>query len=261
MIIDGKKIAENLNKELKEKLSGKNLHLGVIFVGDNPASTKYVEKKKELGEKLGVEVSVFEYESNISEEELIEVIKELVSRESINGFIVQLSLPEQISEDKILSLIPKEKDVDALSDDPRVLSPVVLAIKKILEVGRVDLVDKKILVVGNGKLVGRPIALWFASEGRDVTVVDESIGEHLASLTIKADILILGAGKSDLISPEMIKEGVVIIDAGTSESNGRLVGDANSACADKSSLFTPVPGGVGPVTISMLFQNLLDLNL
>jgi methylenetetrahydrofolate dehydrogenase (NADP+) / methenyltetrahydrofolate cyclohydrolase len=260
MIIDGKKIAESLNVELAKKLDVKNLHLGVILVGDNPASVKYVERKKILGEKLGVEVSVFEYEKDITETELIEVVGDLVARDSIDGLIVQLPLPDHIDQNKILNLISREKDVDALSEDPKVLSPIVLAIKKILSVSKVDLVGKKILVVGNGKLVGRPIALWLASEGQDVTVVDESVGENLATLTKQADVLILGAGKAGLLKPNMIKEGVVIIDAATSESNGHLVGDADPACADKASLFTPVPGGVGPMTLSMLFQNLYDLN-
>lgn len=260
MIIDGKKIAEDLNVDLAEKLAGQNLQLGVVLVGDNPASVNYVGRKKALGEKLGVEVSVFEYENDISEDELIEVIEGLVTRENINGLIVQLPLPEHIDQTKILNLIPKAKDVDALSEDPKVLSPVVLAVQKILEIGKVDLVGQKILVVGNGKLVGKPVALWLASGGQDVTIVDESVGDNLVTLTRQAGVLILGAGKSGLIKPDMVKEGVVIVDAATSEAGGRLAGDADPACVDKASLFTPVPGGVGPITLSMLFQNLYDLN-
>jgi len=267
MIIDGKALAEEIKQDLRDRARGKDLCLAVVWVGEDLVSKRYIERKKKLGLDLGIGVVVYEYPSDILEVDLIEEIKRLTVDEKIKGIIVQLPLParmssdgsEGIDEQKILDLIPPEKDVDALGREPKVLPPTVEAIKYILEKNKVSLDGKNVVVLGKGKLVGRPVAIWLTGEGANVSVVDSKTADP-DSLLKQADIIVSGVGRSDLITPEVIKEGVILVDAGTSEASGQLVGDANPACADKCSLFTPVPGGVGPLTVVMLFKNLLDLN-
>jgi len=259
MIIDGKALAEQIKQELKIDVRGKDLRLAVVWVGEDPVSERYVARKKKMGLDIGVEVVVYEYPSLILETDLIEEIKKLAIDEKINGIIVQLPLPLEINEQKILDLIPPEKDVDALGQETRVLSPTVGAIKEIFERNKVELAGKRAVVLGKGKLVGRPVAVWLTQAGANVSIIDSKTADP-ASLLKQADIIVSGVGKSDLLTPDKIKEGVVLIDAGTSESVGQIVGDANPACADKCSLFTPVPGGVGPLTVVMLFKNLVELN-
>ncbi|HRZ30216.1 MAG TPA: bifunctional 5,10-methylenetetrahydrofolate dehydrogenase/5,10-methenyltetrahydrofolate cyclohydrolase [Candidatus Paceibacterota bacterium] len=261
MIVDGKALAEEIKQDLRARARGKDLHLAVVWVGEDPVSERYVERKKKLGLDLGIEVVVYEYPSTILEGDLIEEINRLVADDKINGIIVQLPLVGGIDEQKILDLISPEKDVDALGQEPKVLPPTVGAIKYILEKNNVSLAGKNVVILGKGKLVGRPVAIWLTQAGANVAVIDSRTSDsESVNLFKTADIIVSGVGKSDLITPDKIKEGVILIDAGTSESSGQLVGDANPACADKCSLFTPVPGGVGPLTVVMLFKNLLELN-
>lgn len=267
MIVDGKKIANDIKNEISEKLKAKSskLRLDVILVGDNIVSEKYVERKKKFGEEIGVEVVVHELLGDISQADLEAEIEKLNNDERVNGIIVQLPLPSQIDQDKILNLVLPEKDVDALSREARVLSPTVGAIKEIFERHQVNLKNKKIVVVGNGKLVGRPVSLWLTQEGAKVEVIDIET-KNPEEILREADVIISGVGKPGLIKPASIKMGAILIDAGTSDlptvagSGGQLKGDADPTCADKCSLFTPVPGGVGPLTVVMLFKNLLELN-
>lgn len=259
MIIDGNKLAQEIKQDLRLKARGKDLKLAVVWVGENPVSERYVERKKKLGLDIGVDVVAYEYSSMIPEDDLAEEVIRLATDQRINGIIVQLPLPSEINEQRILDLIPPDKDVDALGLEARVLAPTVGAIKEILEKNNVILTGKKAVVLGKGKLVGRPVAIWLTQEGVNVSVIDSKTSDP-ASLLRQADIIISGVGRSDLVTPDVIKEGVILIDAGTSEQSGQLVGDANPACADKCSLFTPVPGGVGPLTVVMLFKNLLELN-
>jgi len=261
MIVDGKALAAKVKEKLKKKAHGKNLCLAVVWVGDNEVSAKYVARKKKLGEEVGVEVRVYEYAAEISQAELEEEIKKLADKSEIKGIIVQLPLPAHLEEEKILNLIPAEKDVDALSQEARVYSPVVEAVREILEEGGVEIEGKRAAVLGRGKLVGKPVALWLSQEGAEVEIIHSQTSEEEKKRILKTvDIIVSGVGEPGLIKPEDIKEGVVLIDAATSESNGKLVGDADPSCADKCALFTPVPGGVGPLTVVMLFKNLIDLN-
>lgn len=258
MIINGRQIAEDIKQELKAELEGKNLVLAVIWVGDDPATGKFVALKKKFGEAIGVEVRVLECGEEITEEELAEQMQKLADDSGVNGIIVQLPLPKQINVSRILNLIPANKDVDALTDDASVLSPVTGAVKEIFERNNVDLNNKRIVVVGKGKLVGRPTAIWLAQEGYEVEIVDRST-KDLAGALLGAEVIISGVGEPGLIKPGFIQEGVVLIDAGTSESAGKLAGDADPACAEKCALFTPVPGGVGPITVAIIFKNLIQL--
>jgi methylenetetrahydrofolate dehydrogenase (NADP+) / methenyltetrahydrofolate cyclohydrolase len=269
MIVNGRALAEDIKTELKQKTQNKNLRLDVILVGDNIVSEKYVARKKKMGEEIGVEVVVHELLSDIAQVDLEEEIEKLNNNERVNGIIIQLPLPArmssdgpaQIDEQNILNLVSPEKDIDALGSETRVLSPTVGAIKEILERNNIDLKNKKAVVLGKGKLVGRPVAIWLTQEGANVEIIDSKTAEvDSIKLLQNADIIVSGVGKPSLITPDKIKEGVVLIDAATSEQNGSLKGDADPACADKCSLFTPVPGGVGPLTVVMLFKNLLELS-
>jgi 5,10-methylene-tetrahydrofolate dehydrogenase/methenyl tetrahydrofolate cyclohydrolase len=168
--------------------------------------------------------------------------------------LVQLPHPQA---DALLAQIPPDKDVDALGLAPKVLAPVAGAVKEILARSDIEVRGKKAIVVGEGRLVGKPISRMLRDMGAEVSVVTLEQGS-LAELK-DADIVVSGAGSPHLIQPEMLKPGVILIDAGTSESGGRMVGDCDPACADAASVFTPVPGGVGPVAVAMLFKNLSTL--
>lgn len=270
MIIDGNKIAGDIKAELKSviddilKNKGRSpkISLGVVLVGNNPVSLRYVDKKKTLGEEIGVNVNLFHFDEKISEDELIRGVNKAV-RES-DGVIIQLPLPKHLETQKILNLVPKEKDVDCLSEacisEGKVFSPVVEAIKEILDiVGVKNFENKKVVIVGRGRLVGKPVFEWLKRQDADVLSFSKDDSEKMYEAIKNADILILSAGQPDLIKPEMLKDGVILIDASTSDVSGQLKGDAEPSCAPKCSVFTPVPGGVGPMTVILLFRNLVEL--
>ncbi|MDD3531255.1 MAG: bifunctional 5,10-methylenetetrahydrofolate dehydrogenase/5,10-methenyltetrahydrofolate cyclohydrolase [Candidatus Pacebacteria bacterium] len=179
-----------------------------------------------------------------------------------DAIIVQLPLPADIATKEILDAIPLEKDADVLSSTARtqsmLLPPVVGAVKEIFDTYHIETKGKHAVVVGNGYLVGAPAATWLRAEGAEVEVVERPT-DNLAETLLTADIIVSGTGSPHLIKPEMLKEGVVLIDAGTSESSGKIVGDADPACAAKCTLFTPVPGGVGPLAVAKLFENVVTL--
>jgi methylenetetrahydrofolate dehydrogenase (NADP+)/methenyltetrahydrofolate cyclohydrolase len=256
MLIDGKKIRDEILADLRPKFSALGgAVLGVIWAGDDPATAKFIDQKRKFAEDAGVDLRLYEYPADVAEEDLVEQVTRMAADPGIKGIIVQLPLPKQVNSQKIIDLLPPEKDVDALGREAKVLSPVVAAVKEILERNRIPLPGTNFVVVGQGKLVGRPVAIWLVQSGALVEVADQIAG-NIADYTKNADVVISGAGSPGLLRPEMIKEGAVIIDAGTSEQAGKLSGDADPACATKARLFTPVPGGVGPIVIGELFKNL-----
>lgn len=259
MLIDGKKIRDEILAELKtefDRMGG--AALAVVWVGEDPATAKFIEQKKKFAQAAGVDLRLFEFPIDVSQEDLEQNLDQLANNSEIKGIIVQLPLPKQIDTAKIINLIPPAKDVDALGSEAVVLSPVVRAVREILERYRIGFAGTNFVVIGQGKLVGRPVAVWLVQSGAMVEVADQLTGD-ISVFTKNADVIICGAGDPGLLRPEMIREGAVIIDAGTSEQAGRLSGDADPACATKARLFTPVPGGVGPIVIAELFKNLLDL--
>lgn len=259
MIIDGKEIRDEIKAELKEGARDfRMLSLAIVLVGEDPASVKFTAIKKKFGEEIGARVTIYEFEQTISEGDLAEAVERLAVDRSVDGIVIQLPLPKEINAEKILNLIPSDKDVDALTAETKVLPPVVGALAEILKRNNIEPSGKKAVVIGRGKLVGQPAAVWLSQEGALVDIADSHTGD-ISKLTLEADIVVCGAGVPGLLAPEMIKDGVVILDAATSEAGGKLAGDALPACADKASLFTPVPGGVGPLTVAMLFKNLLKL--
>lgn len=259
MIVDGRAITHELQEKIKKEAAGKRLALAVVFVGDDLASEKFIARKKKFGEVVGVSVEIFSFPADADENLVRTEIVRLAEDPSVDGVIIQLPLPLHYDTPALLNLIPPEKDVDALSAHPRVLSPVVGAIKEILARHGVSLMGAHVVVVGRGALVGKPVAAWAEGEGADVKSVDKET-EDIARYTREADILITGAGVPGLVTPGMVKDGAILIDAGTSESQGKLVGDIDPLCADKAALFTPVPGGVGPITVAMLFFNLMQIH-
>lgn len=257
MIVDGRAIANAILAEVKKDLTvfGRPLRLGILYVTPDFATQKFIAIKEKRAAELGVDIVKKELPAAVTTEEAISAAQEL--SEETDGVIVQLPLSYGIDIDGLLNAVPPSKDVDGISEGKVMLSPVVAAIREILLRSHVDLQDKKIVIVGQGRLVGIPAGQWLQSVKAQVSVVTET--DELGEATRDADIIILGVGKSGLLTPEMIKDGVVIIDAGTSEASGKLVGDADTACSAKASVFTPVPGGVGPIAVAMIFKNLLTL--
>lgn len=283
MIIDGKKLAEEIKTSLKseiEKLGNPStsswqgkLRLAVVQVGNDPVTEKFLEQKKKFGNAVWIDVRVYEVPMDISTNALRAKISEIVHEEKNTAVIIQLPLPSQINTPYILDALTPEKDADMLSSKSiglfasgrsKMLPPVVGAIKYIFEKHNVEIKGKKVVVVGAGRLIGKPVATWLTNNGATVTVCDEHT-KDIKHFTRDADIIISGVGKPALITPDMIKDGAMVIDAGTSvcnpsTSSGRVLrGDCDPTVAEKALLFTPVPGGVGPLTVAMLFENVLDL--
>ncbi len=260
MIVDGRKIAEEIRGKLKAQIEKRkiNARLAIVYLGHDPVIEKFISVKKKFAEAIGVQIKIY----NI-----------LDFPSYADGIIVQLPLPAGYDIDKVLARIPPEKDVDALGLKPLVDAPVAAAVREILEKYNVDARNKKILVIGQGRLVGKPVAEMFQRAGADVRVADINT-KDISSMTLDSEIIVSGVGVPALVKSEMIKEGVILIDAGTSEgpstgfgaapstesgTNLRFVGDIDPACAAKASLFTPTPGGLGPITVAMIFKNLLKL--
>jgi methylenetetrahydrofolate dehydrogenase (NADP+)/methenyltetrahydrofolate cyclohydrolase len=269
MIIDGRKIAERIKKEIGEGVAalGRRPALAVVMVGDNPISLKYINIKKKFGEEAGVDVKVFNFPEDISEEDLRRKISE-IGAEKNDGIIVQLPLPLHINTQSVLDCLDKNKDADMLSSasmgdfaDGRslILPPVVGAIKEILNECKVEPRGKNVVIFGFGRLVGRPANLWFAREGATVSVINE-FTTHPAEMARQAEIIVSGVGQAKLITDGMVRVGAVVIDAGAAMLDAKIVGDVDfEAVKDKAAFITPVPGGVGPVTVAMVFKNLLTL--
>lgn len=264
MLIDGRVIAREITELLAcevSKLSQKP-SLTVFVLSSDAATQQFIRIKKRIGESVGVDVRIVELPETTTTNELISHVHDAVA--TSNGIIVQLPLPEHIDFKKIQEAIPASHDVDCLGTEARIrfengdmslLPPVVGACKEILERADIDVAEKNAVVVGKGILVGSPMSAWLSHWGCGVASLDSN--DTLKEFTKKADIIVLGAGAPHILKPDMIKEGVVLLDAGTSESGGKVVGDADPECVQKAALMTPVPGGVGPIAIAMLFHNLL----
>jgi len=269
MLIDGRKIAEEIKEKLRNdiKTGGRKLKLAIIQVGDNEVSKKFIERKVKFAKEIGIETEVYNLPAGISTGELCKKLAE-ICREKNNGVILQLPLPAHIDTQRALDSIIPEKDVDVLSSRAfgnfttgrsNVLPPLVGVIKTIFEKYEVESAGKNIVVIGRGILVGKPIANWLIGEGATVSILNSKT-KDISGFTKKADIIISGTGKPNLIKPDIVKEGIIAIDGGTAMEDGKLKGDFDPAVAGKAHLFTPVPGGVGPITVAMLLKNLVELS-
>lgn len=258
MIIDGKKIAEEIIIELGEirKEFPPKLCLGVLLGESDAASASFVKIKERVADKLQVVVVREFLPADATTEYALRALERL--SKTCSGVIVQMPLPAQINIDQILDALPQELDVDSITDKQKaVRAPVAEAVSEVLVRAGVSAQAKVAVVLGAGKLVGAPVAELLEELGAEVKVVTQSQGSLQDLKT--ADIVVLGAGDPGFVKPEMLKEGVVLIDAGTSEASGRLAGDADPKCAEVASVFTPVPGGIGPIAVAMIFKNLFVL--
>lgn len=262
MIIDGKAIAKNIYTDLAPRFAALNklVRLGIVVVGENPVVASFVRIKERSAAKLGIEMVRKDLPESAREAEIISAIHALNKR--ADAVIAQLPLPKGVNINNVLSAVPNEKDVDALNptipEEKRLVhAPVALAAVEILERSSVQIKNSRAVVVGAGRLVGAPSAWLLRKLGAHVSVF--SLEEGTVDDLKDADIIVSGAGNPGFIKPEHIKKGVALIDGGTSELNKKIAGDADPACSQKASVFTPVPGGVGPVAVAMIFRNLLEL--
>ena len=271
MIIDGKKcseeILENLRRDISEykEKTGKVPGLAVIILGNNAASKIYVKSKIRACEKTGILSREIILDENISEEELINEIEKLNNDKNINGILVQLPLPSHINEKKICEAISVKKDVDGfkaenlgkimLGDDDGFISCTPQGIIYLIDQLNMDLHGKNVVVVGRSNIVGKPVASLLINKGATTTVCN-SRTKDLAGILKKADIIVIAIGKAKFLTKDMVKEGAVVIDVGINRVNGKIYGDVDyENVKDIVSHITPVPGGVGPMTIAMLLKN------
>jgi len=270
MRINGKKIRDRIKAKLHVDFLRlmKPCFLAIVVVGDNPVVDTFVSIKKRFAEDIGVYSIEKRLPVDILSAQLEEILLALGNDAAINGIIIQLPLPSHLDTQVILNCIPESKDVDVLSSgmieqfkngSSLIMPPVVAAIEEICREEKIMIQEKDVVIIGRGRLVGEPASVWFKQQGARVQVIDSYVDMNRDSLR-NADIVVSGAGSAGLIKPEMLKIGVVIIDAGTSESGGVTVGDADPGCEEVASIFTPVPGGVGPITVAMIFRNLLEIS-
>lgn len=268
MIADGKNVQSTIKKSLTRTIaeSGRVHRLAIIYVGDDTVIERFIAMKQRFGGEIGVVADVFRFKDGALQENIIQEIIRLGSDERYGGIVVQLPLPAHIDVGTVLNVIPANKDIDVLSEKAKeqyrngesvFIPPVAGAVEEILYAYDISLADKKIVVVGKGRLVGEPVGDWLKKEGYTPEIVDEYT-ENIPALLRGADIIVSGAGSPHMIKSDMIKNGAVLIDAGTSEQGGKLVGDIDISCAGNALLYTLVPGGVGPVTVAILFRNLVS---
>ena len=270
VLIDGKKISAQVKDECKERVTKENLDvtLAVIQVGNDPASTVYVGNKKKACEYVGIHSLSYELSEETTEEELLALVEKLNADDTVNGILVQLPLPSHINEDKVIQTISPKKDVDgfhpqsvgALSiGQPGFVSCTPAGIIQLLKRSGVVIDGKECVIVGRSNIVGKPMAMLMLRENATVTIA-HSKTKNLKELCQTADILIVAIGKPQFITADYVKEGAVVIDVGIHrDENNKLCGDVRyEEVAEKASAITPVPGGVGPMTIAMLMSNCVE---
>lgn len=272
-LIDGKIISTQIKDELKEKVAkmkeeGTEVCLAVIQVGNDPASSVYVNNKKKACEYIGINSLAYELPESTTEEELLDLIKELNERADVNGILVQLPVPKHIDEDKIIKAISPKKDVDGFHPQsvgalcigqPGFVSCTPAGIIQLLKRSGIEIEGKECVVVGRSNIVGKPMSLLLLRENGTVTVA-HSRTKNLKEICKRADILVVAVGKPKFITEEYVKEGAVVIDVGIHRNeNNKLCGDVDfEAVESHCSAITPVPGGVGPMTIAMLMNNCVE---
>ena len=270
VLIDGKKISAQVKDECKERVAKENMDvtLAVIQVGNDPASTVYVGNKKKACEYVGIHSLSYELPEETTEEELLALVEKLNADDTVNGILVQLPLPSHINEDKVIQTISPKKDVDgfhpqsvgALSiGQPGFVSCTPAGIIQLLKRSGVVIDGKECVIVGRSNIVGKPMAMLMLRENATVTVC-HSHTKDLKEVTKRADILIVAIGKPKMITADYVKEGAVVIDVGIHRpEGGKLCGDVDFDSVEKTaSAITPVPGGVGPMTIAMLMNNCVE---
>jgi len=268
MIIDGKKVANKIKEDLKKEVSMMQIPptLAVVQVGDDPASNSYIKAKEKGCSEVGINFKHLKFKDDINEDELILEIVKLNNDKLVDGILVQLPLPNNLDENKVLNTINKDKDVDGLTtinagclfQNNITLAPCTpLGIIKLLEEYNISLEGKHVVIVGRSNLVSKPLAMLLLEKNATVTIC-HSKSINLEKYTKEADILISSVGKKHLIRQDMVKDNAVVIDVGISRDNTKLYGDVDfDNVIKKASYITPTPGGVGPMTVAMLLSNVV----
>ena len=270
VILDGKAVSAKVKEEVKEevealKKQGVSVGLAVIIVGNNPASRTYVNNKKKACEAAGILSEEYALPEETTQEELLALVEELNDKDSINGMLCQLPLPKQLDEEAVIAAISEKKDVDAFSavnvghimiGDYTFLPCTPAGIMEILRRYNIDVAGKECVVIGRSNIVGKPMAMLLLHQNGTVTIC-HSKTKNLKDVTSRADILVAAVGIPHFVTADMVKEGAVVIDVGMDrDENGKLCGDVDFAAVEpKASYITPVPGGVGPMTIATLLKN------
>lgn len=270
IILDGKKTAQIIKDELKAEVAqlkqeGIEPTLAVVLVGSDPASQVYVKNKKIACEYVGIRSLSYELDESTTEQELLELVEQLNKREDVHGILVQLPLPKHIDEDKVLLAIDYRKDVDGFHPisvgnlsigSKGFISCTPYGIIELLKRYSIEMQGKKCVVIGRSNIVGKPISLLMLRENATVTIC-HSRTKNLPEECKQADILVAAIGKANFVTPDFVKEGAVIVDVGINRlETGKLCGDVDyEACKELASAITPVPGGIGPMTIAMLMKN------
>lgn len=266
-ILDGKSLAKKITEDLISKVSQleKKPHLVVILVGDDPASELYVGLKEKKAQQVGIKSTVLKYPANTKEQVILDKINELNNDNNVNAILVQLPLPKQINEKNIIQGISPKKDVDGFTPEnigrisigvePYAYPCTPKGVLKILDEYKIQIDGKHVVVIGRSNIVGKPLSQMLLNRNATVTVC-HSHTQNLPEITVTADILISAVGEYKLVTKNMIKNNCIVIDVGTSKIDGKTYGDVDfGRVAESASYITPVPGGVGPMTIASLMEN------
>lgn len=262
-ILDGKKLSLILQEDLKEKIDklSNSPNLTVIIVGEDKASKIYVKNKEKIAKKMGIDTNTIYLNSETTTDELLSIIERLNKDKSVNGILVQLPLPKHIDENLVLEKISPLKDVDGfhpknlgklMINNASMIPCTPLGIIKLLDFYNIDLEGKNVVILGRSNIVGKPMLHLLLQKNATVTIT-HSYTKNLKDITKKADILIVAIGKSNFVTKEYIKDNAIIVDVGINRVDNKIMGDVDfNSVKDKVSFITPVPGGVGPLTITML---------
>ena len=268
-LIDGRAVAKALKEEIAQRTQamiaqGVTPHLAVVLVGEDPASQVYVRNKENGCIKAGIRSTVIRLEEDCTQQELEETVKRLNADASVDGILVQLPLPKHLNEASVLRLIDPDKDVDGfhamnsgrlMNGQPGFVPCTPLGVMKLLEAYGIDPAGKHAVVIGRSNIVGKPMAMLLLRANATVTIC-HSRTQNLADITRQADILVAAVGRADFVTADMVKAGAAVIDVGINRVDGKIVGDVDfDAVSGVAGYITPVPGGVGPMTIAMLLKN------
>lgn len=271
IIMDGRAVAKAWKEKLAEQVAQKKRmgvtpHLAVVLVGENPASQVYVRNKENACHKAGIRSTVIRLDETCAQEELENVVRALNADDSVHGILVQLPLPGHLDEARVLALINPDKDVDGfhamnsgrlMNGQPRFVPCTPLGVMKLLEAYDIPVEGKHAVVIGRSNIVGKPMAMLLLAQNATVTIC-HSRTQNLDEITRQADILVAAVGKPGFVKPTMVKPGAVVIDVGINRVDGKIVGDVAPEATEVAGFLTPVPGGVGQMTIAMLLANTLE---
>jgi methylenetetrahydrofolate dehydrogenase (NADP+)/methenyltetrahydrofolate cyclohydrolase len=267
--ISGKKIADKIREDLKKQISEMDTEIvfSIIYVGQDDVIDNFIKYKQKFGKEIGVKVIVHNFDNNVEQGVLISEIKN-ISKTS-DAIIVQLPLPKHIDTIDVLNSIPAEKDVDVLSETAidlfsrnksEMFPPVTGAMVEVLKSKNYNLEDKNIVIFGYGNLVGKPFGAWLNRENISYNIIRSKTEEKEKNELLRnADLIVSGAGIPNIIKGNMISENVVLLDGGTSEAGKKIIGDIDVSCYSKALFYTPVPGGIGPLTIAVLYKNIISI--